>query len=164
MTLGDIIKKYRVENGMSMDIFAEKSGISKSYISLLEKNRHPKTGNAIAPSVAIIQQAAKAMNIDFDELFTQLTGCVSVDSSDPMPAYLDLEQALKKSKAVLRGDADGNVWLELSDGHTIELQACANVPQQDLQTIAAHFEGDDFTPEEMDEIKQFAEFVKSKRK
>lgn len=32
------------------------------------------------------------------------------------------------------------------------------------QTIAAHFNGDEFTEEELDEIKAFADFVKSKRK
>lgn len=32
------------------------------------------------------------------------------------------------------------------------------------QTLAAHFDGDNFTEEEMNEIKQFAEFVKNKRK
>lgn len=32
------------------------------------------------------------------------------------------------------------------------------------QTLAAHFDGDEFTEEELDEIKQFAEFVKNKRK
>lgn len=31
-------------------------------------------------------------------------------------------------------------------------------------TIAAHFDGDDYTEEEMDEILKFAEFVKAKRK
>lgn len=31
-------------------------------------------------------------------------------------------------------------------------------------TIAAHFSGDEYTEDELDEIKQFAEFVKNKRK
>ncbi len=31
-------------------------------------------------------------------------------------------------------------------------------------TLAAHFDGDEYTEEELEEIKQFAEFVKSKRK
>ena len=44
MTLGDIIKRYRNDHALSMDAFSERSGISKAYISLLEKNRHPKTG------------------------------------------------------------------------------------------------------------------------
>lgn len=32
------------------------------------------------------------------------------------------------------------------------------------QTIAAHFDGNEYTEEELEEIKQFAEFVKNKRK
>jgi transcriptional regulator with XRE-family HTH domain len=32
------------------------------------------------------------------------------------------------------------------------------------QTLAAHFDGDEYTEEELEEIKQFAEFVKNKRK
>lgn len=31
-------------------------------------------------------------------------------------------------------------------------------------TLAAHFDGEEYTEEEMEEIKQFAKFVKSKRK
>ena len=31
-------------------------------------------------------------------------------------------------------------------------------------TIAAHFDGDEYTEEELDEIKQFAAFVKNRRK
>ena len=31
-------------------------------------------------------------------------------------------------------------------------------------TIAAHFDGDGYTKEELEEIRQFAEFIKSKRK
>lgn len=32
-----------------------------------------------------------------------------------------------------------------------------------IDTLVAHFEGDEFTDNELDEIKQFAEFVKNKR-
>ena len=31
-------------------------------------------------------------------------------------------------------------------------------------TLAAHFDGDEYTPEELAEIRQFAEFVKNRRK
>lgn len=37
-------------------------------------------------------------------------------------------------------------------------------PDDKPLTIAAHFTGDEYTDEELDEIKQFAEFVKAKRK
>lgn len=35
---------------------------------------------------------------------------------------------------------------------------------EEPMTIAAHFDGDEYTEEELDEIKAFAEFVKTKRK
>ena len=82
LTLGDIIKDYRKTNKMSMDLFAEKSGLSKAYISLLEKNRHPKTGKPIAPSIQCIKQAAKGMNVDFNILFGKINGDVAKLSAD----------------------------------------------------------------------------------
>ena len=72
MKLGEIIQYYRATHSMSMDEFARISGISKSYISLLEKNKHPKTGEPITPSVTIIDQAAKAMGLSFDDVFKML--------------------------------------------------------------------------------------------
>lgn len=78
MTLGDIIKQYRKEHDMSMDAFAVKSGLSKAYISLLEKNQHPKTGKPITPSVETIKAAADGMNMDFNDLFVMIDGNVSL--------------------------------------------------------------------------------------
>lgn len=81
MTLGSIIKEYRQTHNLSMDAFSDKSGISKAYISLLEKNKHPKTGKTIAPSIQCIKQAADGMNIDFNILFSMIDGNVSLDDS-----------------------------------------------------------------------------------
>lgn len=36
--------------------------------------------------------------------------------------------------------------------------------KQQPTTLAAHFDGDEFTEEELDEIRQFAEFVKNRNK
>ena len=81
MTLGDIIKDYIKKHDLSMDAFSEKSGISKAYISLLEKNKHPKTGKNIAPSIQCIKQAADGMNMDFNVLFGLIDGNVTVGES-----------------------------------------------------------------------------------
>ena len=35
---------------------------------------------------------------------------------------------------------------------------------EEPSTIAAHFDGDEYTEDELDEIRQYAEFVKSRRK
>ena len=58
--------------------------------------------------------------------------------------------------------------------HALKIKKIAdllNVSADDLlglneepQTIAAHFDGDEYTQEELDKIKEFAEFVKSSRK
>lgn len=69
MTLGEIIKKYREDHSISMAEFAKRSGMSKSYVALLEKNINPSTGKSIAPSIKSIQQAALGMNMPFDKLF-----------------------------------------------------------------------------------------------
>ena len=72
MKLGEILRFYRATHSMSMDEFSRRSGISKSYISLLEKDKYPKTGEPITPSVTIINQAATAMGLSFDDLFKML--------------------------------------------------------------------------------------------
>ncbi|HHJ8058363.1 TPA: helix-turn-helix domain-containing protein, partial [Streptococcus pyogenes] len=50
MKLGEIIKNFREEKKLSMDRFAEKSGLTKGYISMLEKNEHPKSKKPIIPT------------------------------------------------------------------------------------------------------------------
>lgn len=81
MTLGNIIREYREVNNLSMDAFSEKSGISKAYISLLEKNKHPKTGKTIAPSIQCIKQAADGMGMDFNALFAMIDGNVTLSET-----------------------------------------------------------------------------------
>lgn len=72
MNLGKIIKKYRDDNKLSMDKFAKMSRVSKAYISVLEKNKRPKTGKPVTPSISIIKNIAEAINLSFDELFNML--------------------------------------------------------------------------------------------
>ena len=71
MTLGNIIQNYRIEHSMSMDKFAEISGISKGYISMLEKNRDQR-GNEIKPSIDVIDKVANAIKKPFDEVLNML--------------------------------------------------------------------------------------------
>lgn len=58
--------------------------------------------------------------------------------------------------------ADIEVLLKIAD--TFGVTAEYFVYDEKPQTIAAHFDGNEYTEEELDEIKQFAEFVKNKRK
>lgn len=97
MTLGDIIKEYRAVHSLSMDAFSERSGISKAYISLLEKNKHPQTGKPIAPSIQCIKQAAEGMEMDFNVLFSRIDGNVTLnDSITEKPLTRKNERDIKK--------------------------------------------------------------------
>lgn len=48
-------------------------------------------------------------------------------------------------------------------GCTLDYLADDNI-KNEPHTLAAHFDGDEYTEDELKEIKQFAEFVKNKRK
>ena len=78
MFLGQLIKKYREKNNMTMEDFSKKSGLSKGYISMLEKNRHPQNNKEIIPSLETFKKVSKAMNISIDELMR------AVDNDQPV--------------------------------------------------------------------------------
>lgn len=49
MTLGQLIRDYRKQHHQTMEDFAQASGLSKAYISILERNRNPSTGQRPIP-------------------------------------------------------------------------------------------------------------------
>lgn len=78
MTLGDIVKNYRTEHRLSLREFSRISGVSNGYISMLEKNEHPKTKKPIVPSIEKMRCIANAMGMSFDSLLDM------IDSNQPI--------------------------------------------------------------------------------
>lgn len=78
MTLGDIVKNYCTERGLSLREFSRISGVSNGYISMLEKNEHPKTKKPIVPSIEKMRCIANAMGMSFDSLLDM------IDSDQPI--------------------------------------------------------------------------------
>lgn len=74
MILGDLIKKYRTEHNISMEQFAKKSGLSKAYVSVLERNYNPVNGKTVVPSLETIKAVATAIGMDFNEVIAVLDG------------------------------------------------------------------------------------------
>ena len=72
MFLGEIIKKYRKKNNLSLRAFASKCGLSYTYISMLEKNIDYRTGKPIAPTLDSVKYISNAMNIPIDDLLKML--------------------------------------------------------------------------------------------
>ncbi len=72
MKLGELLKSYRTEHKLSMDAFCELSDLTKGYISMLEKNEHPKSKKPIVPSYDTIEKIAKGMQISIEDLIDML--------------------------------------------------------------------------------------------
>ena len=130
MTLGDVIKTYRTEHILSMDEFAKRSGLSKGYISMLEKNRNPKTGKPIVPSILTYQSVAKARSTSVDVLMKtvdkeQLVSLeqTSTPTSDNLPELTqrDERQIAKDLEDMLHSLKGSAAMGELEDEEDMEL-------------------------------------------
>lgn len=82
MILGDLIKEYRREHGYSMDQFAKMSGLSKAYISILERNVNPVNNKPVIPSLETIKAVAQAISMDFNDVIAVLDGNQPVSLKD----------------------------------------------------------------------------------
>lgn len=72
MNLAEIIRQFREEHSLTMQQFADNCGLSKGYISMLEKGRQPRNKKKIVPSIGTLAKIAQAMRITTDELVAQL--------------------------------------------------------------------------------------------
>lgn len=89
MTLGDVIYQYRTTHNISMDKFSELSGISKGYISMLEKNQTQR-GDEPSPSFEMYRNVARTIGMDVDALIRMVEGKIalpdlSASNIIPMP-------------------------------------------------------------------------------
>ena len=87
MLLGDIIYKYRTENNLSLRAFANKCGLSYTYISMLEKNKDYRTGKPIAPTLESVKYIANAMNLSIDELLKIIDDEQEFKMNEEAPKY-----------------------------------------------------------------------------
>ena len=71
MTIGEIIAKYCKEHNMSYRQFAEKSGLTSGYISMLVNNRNPKTGKPPIPRIDTYTQIADAMGVSVVDILEE---------------------------------------------------------------------------------------------
>ena len=77
MTLGEIIRVYRKEHGLSQRQFAALCGdVSNGYISMIERGKNPVNGKPIILSVEKVAMFARAMGMSINQL---------VEMADDMP-------------------------------------------------------------------------------
>lgn len=69
--IGDLIKEYRQESGMTLREFARKCEVSHAYIDKLEKGIDPRNDKEVAPSIAMTIRIASAMKMSFVKLLIE---------------------------------------------------------------------------------------------
>lgn len=81
MTIGNLVNTYRLEHDLPMQEFADRCGLSKSYISMLEKNVNPRNNKPIIPTIETYNKIAHGMNLALDDLLKMLDSSQPVDLS-----------------------------------------------------------------------------------
>ena len=87
--IGDNIGKIRKQKGFSLSILAERAGISKSYLSNIERNVNQN------PSIQVMEKIAFVLDVDLKTLLKTNNQEESKQISDR--EWLDLAQELKES-------------------------------------------------------------------
>jgi transcriptional regulator with XRE-family HTH domain len=156
MLLGEIIYDYRKRNGLTMKEFSDKSGLTKGYISMLEKNYNPRSKSGITPSIATFKKAAKGMNMDFDKLISMVDNqpvTFSAESDDTHENKIDgTERALLHNYRSL-DEPRKKTLFDYSTFLTYQKQAedrsKAQTPAPDADLKAAHYRDDIDVTDEM---------------
>ena len=124
MTIGDYIKEYRLNHNYSMDEFARRSGLSKAYVSILERNYNPSTKRAAIPSLDTIKRVSLATGMDFNDLLAILDSDQKVslnpegNDSFPFPPNAFPLPRMKEWR-VLGGTACGTPLYKELDNETV---------------------------------------------
>jgi XRE family transcriptional regulator, master regulator for biofilm formation len=74
--LGKIIQKLRKEKNLTLSQLAEKTSISKSYLSQIERNIQSN------PSIEILGKIAKVLDVDIQTLLSQDTAKSDTNDND----------------------------------------------------------------------------------
>lgn len=138
MDFGENMKRIRKSRKLSQHALGDILGIRQQSVAQYEKSQN-------APKFETVQKIANALEVPVSilygdnvippESFLSMVNQVMDAKNEPVSA-----EDLKKVKVIIKN------------------------PENAQHTIAAHFDEDEFTPEELEEIKKYAEFLKSKRK
>lgn len=165
MEVKDILKNRRIEKHLTLDEVGRLVGVSGATISRWEsgdianmrRDKIVKLANALDISPAVIMGWSD-----------------TIDGNGECKVYIDIHANTKddaifiaiKNMLIANGEEQEASTITKEEAirlyNTLGFDSIKSV-NNEPQTIAAHFDGDEYTEEELDEIKKFAEFVKAKR-
>lgn len=135
--LGDNIRRIRKSQKISINKLASMSGVSLGYLSDIENN------NAKNPTMDKLQAIADALGIKVSDLLSDKE---------------KLDMTLDSVKKVY------NMVKEATDEYGIEEVNQPEKQENKIKTLAAHFEGEEFTDGDVEDIENFIKFIISKKK
>lgn len=92
MKIGEYVKQYRKERGLSMQAFGDMCGLSRAYISILEKGINPTTGRPFAPSLITLQKIAFATHMDLNDMVLLLDGDQPIILNEKSDSLLSFDE------------------------------------------------------------------------
>lgn len=130
MTLGEFVKGFRERMNWSQREFARQTGLSNTYISLLEKGGiNPKTGEPITPDMATLRSIASVTGESVHSLLSQVDDFYIDISSD---ATINPALTLKEPSTQFNVEELEivNIWNTLSEDGKQYLLQQAKIAQQ----------------------------------
>ena len=112
MKLNKYIKDYRKLHNLTLQDFAEAAGLSKAYVSILEKEVRPQNNKKIVPSIETIQKIAFATGKTLNELILLLNADEQIVVNDDLE---DIELSPKTNKKSKDEEADESIFIDVAD-------------------------------------------------
>lgn len=146
-TFSDILKELRLKHGLTQKAVAEHLDISPAAYSLYEKGKRE-------PKYETLEKIANLFNVSVGYLVSgQKDYIYTISSVDPK--YSNQLLDLFSGSTSLSEDFIKKQQLkDISNNITRNMKKC----------LSTYLDCDEYTEEELEEIRKFAEFVKSKRK
>ncbi|GAA0082463.1 transcriptional regulator [Clostridium botulinum] len=132
--LGDKIKKLRKSKNITQEELGKNIGVTTSMVGMYETN-------ARKPSYEVLIKIAEFFSVSTDFL---------LNTEEKLDMTLD---SVKKIH---------NMVKEATEKYGIE--EVTEKQENKIKTLAAHFEGEEFTDEDVEDIENFIKFIISKKK
>jgi len=101
MKLSELIIDYRKRMNISQREFSRRCDLSNTYISFLEKEKNPKTGKPMVPTLEQYKKIADCMGLTVQQLFEQLDEDAPVDLGPSASVAPVLDQIIHTSEALI---------------------------------------------------------------
>ena len=113
MNIKEYVYNYRKEHSLSMQAFGDMCGLSRAYISILEKGINPTTGKPFIPTIDTLKKIAEVTGTDLDSLLKMLDDTQPVIVNIPPAPMLQLtDQEKSMIKKYRQLNTDGKLVID----------------------------------------------------